>query len=61
MNKNKGYLRSEDGKRRYSSHRFSNGAYYEGEWENGVFDGHGTQLLSTGQKYTGIFQYGFYK
>jgi hypothetical protein len=37
-----------DVRRRYGSYRFSNGAYYEGAWDSGVFDGTGTYLLSTG-------------
>lgn len=42
-----------EGKRRIATSTFSSGAYYEGEWENGVFDGKGTHLSADGDKYTG--------
>lgn len=40
--------------RRFVAHTFSDGSFYEGEWESGVFDGQGTHLTRAG-KYVGTF------
>jgi hypothetical protein len=47
-----------DGTRRFAKYTFLSGDYYEGEWENGIFDGVGTHLLVNGQKYEGTWSKG---
>lgn len=57
--KSKNYLREPpDGKKRYAKYSFSHGTYYEGEWENGIFDGLGTYILINGEKYEGEWNKG---
>ena len=46
------------GKIRFAKYTFLNGAYYEGVWESGIFNGYGIHLLPSGHKYQGQWQKG---
>eukprot|EP01117_Protostelium_nocturnum_P009040 TRINITY_DN3242_c0_g3_i1.p1 TRINITY_DN3242_c0_g3~~TRINITY_DN3242_c0_g3_i1.p1 ORF type:complete len:1469 (-),score=523.21 TRINITY_DN3242_c0_g3_i1:34-4440(-) len=48
----------DNSKKRFAQYVFSSGDTYEGEWENGVFEGLGTHIKTDGKKYEGMFSKG---